>query len=475
MDEGRKSPLRLCEWFQINDHGLTAEERRDVECAVDEWRSRNSLPVAPLSFTGSDGAQLCAQQYVGVVEVGDITIEIYPKLDASLIETNDRQPLATDVKTNSVMHDLLWMLQVADHQDVAETGAGHLEETPTSFIDLFAYLLGKNLLAELERGVAHAYVTCEDDLTVVRGRIRLVDQLTRNWNRFDRVDCTWDEFTPNTAVNRLFKCACRFLGEKVNHSEAARLLVDCQRLLDEVDDVSPRTALDGVRNLRFDRSVERFELPLKLAQRLLAGIGHNLGAGGENTFVFLLDMNKVFESYVHAVLEAYFETAVEEQKIVGTLFKIDTGGVRQYADCYWYCDTDVWIGDAKYKHLAKGQPRALRFSDLESEREQPDESASLAGRLLSPGDIRQLTVYAELARTRYRLKAPPNLMLLYPFVGSMEDCFSDSATAWNGSEFFLVPVRMKEQYSVGDAIRLPNIRKPTECISTIKALDSRSQ
>lgn len=206
------------------------------------------------------------------------------------------------VKTDSVMQNLLWMLEVADHHDFAETATAHLEEAPTSFFDLFAYLLGKNLLPELERGVAHAYEAFSGDLRAVRGRIGLVEQVTRNWNRFDRVFCTWDEFTSDTAVNRLFKCACRFLSERVNYQEASRLLLECQERLSEVQDVSAVTALRGVLNLRLDSS--------------------------------------------------------------------------------------------------------LRFTDFEGELNGLDASA-LAGRILSPDDVRQLTVYAELVRLRDRLVTPP--------------------------------------------------------------------
>jgi 5-methylcytosine-specific restriction endonuclease McrBC regulatory subunit McrC len=94
--------------------------------------------------------------------------------------------------------------------------------------------------------------------------------------------------------------------------EAARLLIDCQALLSEVEDVSPVTALRDIENLRFDRSVDRFRTAFDLARRLLAGIGHNMGVGSANTFVFLLDMNQVFENYVHAILQSHFKTAVEE-------------------------------------------------------------------------------------------------------------------------------------------------------------------
>jgi hypothetical protein len=289
----------------------------------------------------------------------------------------------------------------------------------------------------------------------VRGRIEFVQQVTLNWNRFDRVRCSWDEFTADTAINRLFKCACRFLSQRVNYSQAARLLLSCEALLAEVDDVSPVTAMRDVANLRFDRSIDRFRTAFDLARRLLAGIGHDLGAGSAKTFVFLLDMNRLFERYVHAVLESHFGVAVQEQASLGDLVRVTPGGIRQVADYLWRKSSTCWIGDAKYKHLTKGHSHALRFSELETESENSDELPLLAGRVLSAGDVRQLTVYAELVRLQGHLSKAPELMLLYPFVGSATECLPDNVTAWNGSRFWLVPVLVKAQTSMGDAIQLP--------------------
>jgi hypothetical protein len=52
-------------------------------------------------------------------------------------------------------------------------------------------------------------------------------------------------------------------------------------------------------------------------------------------------------------------------------------------------------------------------------------------------------------------------MLLYPFVGTAEQCVSDSVTTWNGSVFWLTPVQVKAQDSIGDAIRFPCIEAET--------------
>jgi hypothetical protein len=109
----------------------------------------------------------------------------------------------------------------------------------------------------------------------------------------------------------------------------------------------------------------------------------------------------------------------------------------------------VWIGDAKYKHLAKGQSAALAFALADG-----DDEGTAAGRLLSPNDVRQLTVYAELDRRRRKGAEPARLLLLYPF-GGEGSAASASAVAWNGTPFTLAPVRVSPTGALED--NLPGV------------------
>jgi hypothetical protein len=96
-------PIRISEWSRVPLHDLTENIRSEIERAAEGWRQQNSLPATPLSFTGHGGSQLCTRQYVGVVEVNDVVIEIYPKLDATLIDANDEERLPPSAKIDSVM------------------------------------------------------------------------------------------------------------------------------------------------------------------------------------------------------------------------------------------------------------------------------------------------------------------------------------------------------------------------------------
>jgi 5-methylcytosine-specific restriction endonuclease McrBC regulatory subunit McrC len=424
--------LRLCEGGKVS-HDLSRSQRAEVEEAASAWQEANNLSQTPLWFSGERVRYLhAAQNYVGVVEAGGVNIEVLPKLDAALL----REDVSPDSRqAESVLSHLMWMLEVGDHGVLAETDTASLQEEPSSFFDLWAFLLGKHLLRELENGKARTYQYQEGDLASVRGRIQIGRQVTHNWNRMDHIACAWDEFTPDTPMNRLFKCSLRFLRSRVHHAAASQLTKSCLMFLDDVTDVDAATALSQTSHFRFDRMTERFRRTFELARRLLESHGHQLGVGDSNTFVFMVNMADVFENYVRGILEARYRAPIETQKFMGRLFpSLSKGGIHQYADFFWSCNEVLYIGDAKYKHLSANSTRPLRFADVEADE-------TLAGRVLNAADVRQLTVYAELARRNHSANAV-RLQLFYPYVGTWPPISLMGATesAWNGDYFDLVPV-----------------------------------
>jgi len=120
--------VRISEWAKVSAHGLSPGQRQQLNAAAGAWAQQQSLPAPPLSFSGPDGQWLCANQYVGVIEVDDVAVEIYPKLDAALISNGDSVPITDSVKLNTVMRILLWMLEVSAHRELIEADTGHLEE-----------------------------------------------------------------------------------------------------------------------------------------------------------------------------------------------------------------------------------------------------------------------------------------------------------------------------------------------------------
>lgn len=431
MSELDRQPIRICEWASRPTPELTARQREDIDGVVREWCRSAGIPDSPLQFHGPDGTTIATSHYVGVVEVAGICIEIFPKLDRALLE---RDALPSVKQAGTVMENLLWMTESCGFMDLTEADAAHLSTAPVTYYDVFAYLMAKSLRRELEGGIAHFYMPVEDDLRAIRGQVNILVQITRNWNRLDRIACKWDEFTADIPLNRLFKCACRVLQTRVSNPAAIQMLDHCCSLLDEVTDVTPRVALSEISTARWHRANDRFRDCFDMAVRLLAGTGYEMGMGEDETFVFLIDMNRLFESFAAAVLEASFGVTIAVQTTIGCLFA-DPECIAQRPDYLWHAAGLSWIGDAKYKLLAG------------------EDSKNVLPKLrdLQPDDVRQLTVYAEMKKRKRSI--PPSIALLYPFVGDLLPGPS-LATAWNGSPFWLVPVRITRPPGGSTDIRL---------------------
>jgi 5-methylcytosine-specific restriction endonuclease McrBC regulatory subunit McrC len=431
----QQKPIRVREWGNVKTD-LTAEQRERLEAIA------SHISPAPFWFGGANGQTLHTRQFVGVIECGDVAVEIYPKLDAA--------PDEQTINSQSVLRNLLWLLEVSGYERLVEPSDGSLTQTPDSYSDVFALLMARRLYDELARGVPRRYERFEEDIKTIRGRLLVGVQATRHFNRMDKIACAFDEFTSDTPVCQILRCACKTLAMRVRLPEARRLLDDCTGLLDEVTDISIVEALRLADNLPpWGRDLERFRRPYDVAVRLLRGFSHEMTAGIPESFVFLLDMNALFESYVAAVLEASFGVPIETQKHLGYLLTTKQGRMAQIADFVWKDKQNItWIGDAKYKHLAKMQDSPLTFATFTE-----DETAP-AGRLLDTNDIRQLTVYAELQQKEPKIGTPkPHIALFYPYVGSAP-LANDHVEAWNGSLLYLVPIRVKQCKNIADALVL---------------------
>jgi len=436
-------PIRLCEWGKahVDEKAWPHSRRLLVQQAAQNWRKAHRLNALPLEWTGSDGCTLQARQWVGVVEVDGGRIEIYPKTDKAFLQRN--QLSAGEAQTT--LHVLLQMLEAAHFPGWNEAGQATLERGELAFVDLWAYLFGLHVRDELRRGQVRDYISYEDDLFVVRGRIQLSRQLSRFGDRLDRVACRWDEYSPDIPLLRLLKCAARLLHRRTHHVGTVGLLSDCLLMLDEVQDVSPSVALMQNERPLWARAHARLRPHFELARWILRELGPQTASGQHATWTFFVNMNDVFESFVGAALQDRFSGQVECQQTLGHLISAPSKRHSQIADYVLKSADGVALGDAKWK-LA--QQAATGGEDGEEE----SIGTANATLLINPADIRQLTTYAELYR-QAKGERVQNLMLFYPAIGLDQSFFWK---AWNGADLSLIPVALTGWQQVGDALLLGN-------------------
>ena len=201
------------------------------------------------------------------------------------------------------------------------------------------------------RGLLHDYLTREEALYTVRGRIRFDEQIRRRFGIPIPIEVRYDEFTDDILANRLVKAATARLGEmRLRSQKARRGLGWISGMLDNISPVE--FAPKDVPEVRFDRLNEHYRGVVELSRLILRHSAFESKRGQVRASGFLMDMNVVFQEFVTVALRESLEASANNlrESSIGSLDKGGRIGLRP--DLVWQEGPSVvFVGDAKYKDI----------------------------------------------------------------------------------------------------------------------------
>jgi 5-methylcytosine-specific restriction enzyme subunit McrC len=381
--------LTVHEWGRVAVHNGTgpAPERAFTRSQANALLlAARSHPLANRSGTNilvDRYIEIWAQQVVGVIAAPGCSLEILPKVDAETVENDET------IRTRLVsMLDVALGLKLGDGQALA------MARQKETLLDILIRLFADRLLAEARRGLPRAYLTQEDDLAALRGRLDVIRQFTHHAVRPDRLACRFDSLMSDTPLLRIMKACVLMLRRHARSVETQRRLDELRFLLSEVSDV-PVTALPWAQ-VRIDRTNRRWETLYALAKLFLKRewqrTNHDEKAGQGITLLFA--MNDLFEAYIAAlahralrgsdltvVAQGGFINCLKDERHGGELFRTKPDILIKRGD------HAVLVIDTKWKMIGRN----------------PEEKK----RGVSQSDVYQMMAYARLYNCR-------EVMLLYP-------------------------------------------------------------
>ena len=295
---------------------------------------RDCLAASPLSLRiepaqGKDGAyHVIPSSTVGAVEIGDLSVLIRPKIGIP--------------KLLSLACYAIGMYRLQDDHFNFEKDAETLPDT-------LALALAAAARRAFSRGLLHGYITEEEALLTVRGRIRFEEQLRRRFGIPLPVEVIYDEFTDDTVENRLVKAAVNRLGEmRLRSSRARRGLGWLAATLENVSyqDFPPT----DIPEVSFNQLNQHYRNVVGLSRLILQYSTFESRRGNVRVTGFLMDMNKVFQEFVTVALRE--ELGLSEhsfgEKNINSLD--DAGNVHLRPDLTWRRGGNcLFVGDVKYK------------------------------------------------------------------------------------------------------------------------------
>lgn len=225
------------------------------------------------------------QQYVGVARMpSGLTIDLLPKVDLY----NVMWMIAEVERLEGVSFDRL------DQQVHIRTFDDVLEPIARAFVELVEHLI--------DRGLYRTYIEQEDNLTAIRGRIDFREDLNRNVVLRHRTFCRFTEYSWDVPENQVIRQVVHMLARWGFSSRLTDRLVSLDRQMDDIT----RTHLTSsdLSRFHYSRQSDHYRPIHRFCRLFLDGFSLSEGIGGSPFNGFLMDMNKLFESFVAIRLEA---------------------------------------------------------------------------------------------------------------------------------------------------------------------------
>ncbi len=372
--------------YASSEHRLTADQ---LDALLRESKPLD-LTIEPVG--GAIGKyRLRPGSTVGAFEIGDMSVLIEPKIGIPQLLSMACYALG------------LYKPQAQKLFDFQKAQA---------IPDVLALALIEAARRAFGRGLLRGYLSEEDALHTVRGRIRFDEQIRRRYGIPLPIELRFDEFTEDILANRLVKAAVARLRHMTwRSSEARRGLGWIAATLENVSLLEFRRR--NVPEVRFDRLNEHYRDVVGLARLILLHSEFESFRGDVRASGFLIDMNRLFQEFVTQALREKLNVSVATLQSEKKVPFDRNGSVMLEPDLSWWDGGKcTFVGDAKYKRIdVKSVPNADLYQIL-----------AYATALDVPGG---LLIYAkgEAETAQYRIKHSGKLLEVasLDLSGTLED------------------------------------------------------
>jgi len=316
------------ELVEVGQDGFTAEHLE----ALAIWNQRNQN-----RFFEIEHQRLRCKQFVGVVQVGRLVIEILPKAD------RDDEDLAR-------WHNaLLTMLQKVHGLRLYPADKANLSLRRTNLMDLFLDQFVKELHALVHAGLVKKYHPKRSNQAALKGRLDFPRHLRMNLVHRERFAVIHQAYDTDHVLHSVFKEALWIVEHTCTNADIVGRAQDVNWAFENV--IGRAIVASTFDHIRLDRKTAPYAEALQLAELIILNYNPDLRSGREPVLSILFDMEILWEKFIHRLLarrcpdgwrligqdsERFWEHRTVKPDLVFT----QGGQVRLIADTKWKVPDD---------------------------------------------------------------------------------------------------------------------------------------
>lgn len=235
-------------------------------------------------------------QYVGVIQIGNLTIEILPKADKQAIAKHEY-----DDQTRDWQRVLLKMLAISGEIDLETVSEASLRKRFT-LLDLYFEVYLQEVDTLLRRGLAKKYRQNEGNVKALKGRLNFSRDIQCNCIHRERFYTCHQSYDHEHLINQILLKGLKILDVLSSGSMLNDKIRKLMFYFPEIREISINK--DSFNKIRLTRKTREYTKALAIAKMLILNYSPDISMGDENMLALLFDMNKLWEKYIYKQLKA---------------------------------------------------------------------------------------------------------------------------------------------------------------------------
>jgi 5-methylcytosine-specific restriction enzyme subunit McrC len=228
------------------------------------------------------------KQFVGVIQVDGLTIEILPKIDKNESESSENK-----LKWQSA---LIEMLRVTRKLKVQQVGEANVSKQSIHLLDIYFEWFLNEIQLLIHQGLIKQYYKETSNVKALKGKLEFSGHLSKNLVHKERFFTTHQVYDKDHLLHQILGQALSIIE---TFSKGTYLYSKCKTIqlnFPEVKTIQVNEVTFS--RLPKNRKTAPYDTALSIARLIILNYAPNIKSGSEQMLALLFDMNSLWEEYI---------------------------------------------------------------------------------------------------------------------------------------------------------------------------------
>jgi 5-methylcytosine-specific restriction enzyme subunit McrC len=321
------------------------------------------------------------KNYVGVIEVDGLTVEILPKIDSREEDTGLWRNVLID------------MLKVTKKLNVQQVGHANVSRQNIHLLEIYFEWYLNEVESLIRKGLIKQYYRRTNNVKALKGKLEFSGHIQKNLVHKERFYTTHQIYDLDHQIHQILAYALDIIE---HFSKGKYLYSKCKSVQLNFPEVSScKVTSNTFKKLKLNRKSQPYKTALEIARFIILQYAPNISSGNEKMLALLFDMNNLWEEYVLVKLKKEAAT-LENIEVYGQQSKEFWQGITIRPDIVVKKDEEIFVIDTKWKNIQNFKP--------------------------STQDLRQMYVYNDYWKSVQAMLLYPSMDTVAPDFKNFKDC-----------------------------------------------------